>query len=112
MSTLGTLTEWAQHMGPLTVALVIAVRTVIAWLVSRRAARDRKKLGLEITRLRGDADRVERENAHLEYKIEKLMAEFERQQSTDTMAGQHSDVEDHDRPLPIAGIAVSPSRSD
>ncbi|SOE85874.1 hypothetical protein SAMN05446935_6354 [Burkholderia sp. YR290] len=115
MSTLSALTEWVKHMWPLPLVLAVAVRAVITCLVSRRAARDRKKLGLEIARLRGDAERAERERIHLELEIEKLMTKFERQQWTATVAGQHIDVADlHDRPSPGVGTALSgrPFRSD
>jgi hypothetical protein len=114
MSTLSALTEWVRHMWPLPLVLAVAVRAVIACLVSRRAARDRKKLGLEIARLRGDAERAERERVHLELEIEKLMAKFERQQWADTVAVQHIDVADHDRPSPSVGTTLSgrPFRSD
>jgi hypothetical protein len=113
MSTLSVLSEWVKHMWPLPLVLAVAVRAVIACLVSRRAALDRKKLGLEIARLHGDADRAERGRVHLEFEIEKLMAEFERQQRADTVAGQYIDVADH-RPSPGVGTAVSgrPFRSD
>ena len=107
MSTLSALTEWVKHMWPLPLVLAVAVRAVIACLVSRRAALDRKKLGLEMARLRSNADRAERERAHLELLIAKLTAEFERQQWADTVAGQHINVADHDRPSPGVGTDVS-----
>ena len=107
MSTFSALTEWVKQMWPLPLVLAAAVRFVIAWLVSRRAARDRKHLDLEIARLRDDADRAERGRAHLVCEIEKLMADFERQQRADSVAVRHIDMPDRDRLSSGVGTAVS-----
>ena len=107
MSTLSALTEWVKHMWPLPLVLAVAARAVFGFLVSRRAAQDRQKLGLEIARLRGDADRAERARVELELEIEKLMARAERQQQADAAAGQHIHVVDRDGPSPGVGSAAS-----
>ncbi|AXF03881.1 hypothetical protein CUJ88_35915 [Paraburkholderia hospita] len=107
MSTFSALTEWVKDMWPLPLVLAATVRFVIAWLFSRRAALDRKQLDLEIARLRDDADRAERGRVHLKREIEKLMADFERQQRADSVAVQHIDVADRDRLSSGIGTAVS-----
>jgi hypothetical protein len=63
MSKLSALTERVKHMRRLALVLAVAVRAMFGYLISRRAARDRQKLGLEIARLRGDADRAMREGS-------------------------------------------------
>lgn len=110
MSTFSALTEWVKQMWPLPLVLAAAVRFVIAWLVSRRAARDREKLDLEIARLRDDADRAERGRVYLEREIEKLMADFERQQRADAVTVRHIDMPDRDRFSSGIGTAVSGCR--
>ncbi|AUT64825.1 MULTISPECIES: hypothetical protein [Paraburkholderia] len=107
MSTFSALTEWVKDMWPLPLVLAAAVRFVIAWLFSRRAALDRKQLDLEIARLRDDADRAERGRVHLVREIEKLMADFERQQRADSVAVRRIDMPDRDRLSSGVGTAVS-----
>ncbi|MBN3756477.1 hypothetical protein G3N95_26310 [Paraburkholderia sp. Tr-20389] len=98
MGTLNALTEWVKHMWPLPLVLAVVVRAVIGYLVNRRAALDRHKLGLEIARLQGDADRAERERIKLELELWKLTAATERRQSGSTVGWQHIDAAHRDGP--------------
>jgi len=96
MSALSALTEWVKHMWPLPLVLAVVVRAVIGYLVNRRAVRDRHKLGLEIARLRGDAERAEQERIKLELEIWKLTADAERRQSGEALGWQHIDAAHRD----------------
>jgi len=72
--------------------------------------KEAEKLDLEIARLRDDADRAERGRVHLVREIEKLMADFERQQRADSVAVRHIDMADRDRLSSGVGTAVSGCR--